>query len=130
MPRTRSEAARQDTRTGKFVSEPVIIRFRRKVVFSKSGCWEWTSTSSRESNARRAQIRVDGKYEYAARVAYKLYRGRIPPNKLVLHKCDNPMCVNPYHLFLGTHRDNVLDAITKGRFKHMENIQIANRRKT
>lgn len=107
--------------------ENLQTRFESKYTKAESGCWIWTSTTARDrSGDRRAQIRVSGKYVYAARVAYELYHGPIPDGLLALHKCDNPMCVNPDHLFIGTHQDNVIDAIEKGRFKHLENLAIYN----
>lgn len=112
-----------DKLTGKILSEPLEIRFARKLVICKeTGCFNWTSTNNRG----RAQIRVDNKYKYASRVAYEFYYGAIPKGLLVLHSCDNGLCVNPLHLFIGSHRDNIMDAIAKGRFKHMENIKLAN----
>jgi len=54
------------------------------------------------------------KMSRANRAAWIIYRGPIPENMLVLHKCDNPPCVNPDHLFLGSDRDNAVDAYKKG----------------
>lgn len=58
-----------------------------------------------------------GRMQYAHRLAFAKVHGPIPDGKLVLHKCDNPICVNVEHLFLGTHKDNTQDMISKGRYK-------------
>lgn len=52
---------------------------------------------------------------YAHRFGWTLANGEIPPGMCVLHRCDNPPCVNPTHLFLGDRRDNAIDMIAKGR---------------
>jgi hypothetical protein len=64
------------------------------------------------------QARLDGKkmHYLMHRVAYQLYYGEdLTPEDIICHKCDNPKCVNPKHLFKGTHKDNVLDKCKKGR---------------
>jgi hypothetical protein len=76
-----------------------------------SGCWEWQRVKNQDGYGR---VKRNGKLESAHRVAYELYVGPIG-DKQVLHKCDNPGCVNPDHLFLGTIQDNNRDKAQKGR---------------
>lgn len=86
-------------------------RFWEKV--SKTdGCWEWTGSLN---NQGYGQIRIDGKSLLAHRVSWGMAFGPIPDGLLVLHRCDNPPCIRPDHLFLGTFADNSHDMIQKGR---------------
>jgi hypothetical protein len=77
------------------------------------GCWVWSGLRTYNGYGL---IKIGRKPTRAHRVAYELLVGTINPGLLCLHKCDNPPCVNPGHLFLGTARDNMVDAITKGRW--------------
>lgn len=90
----------------------VFDRLFSRAIIRKNGCWEWSGC---RNNKGYGQLRVDGHKEQAHRVAYDLVIGDIPEDMLVLHRCDNPCCVNPQHLFLGTYQDNVDDMIEKGR---------------
>jgi hypothetical protein len=97
-----------------FVSRPLEDRFWEKV--DKRGvedCWLWTGSN----DTRYGQIWFRGKALKASRVAWELTRGPIPPGMQVCHTCDNPPCVNPSHLWLGTMSDNIRDAVCKGRVK-------------
>lgn len=83
--------------------------------FSKepSGCWVWT----RAKSAGYGVFRANWKLIHAHRHSWELSNGPIPKKMCVLHRCDNPSCVNPAHLFLGTMSDNTQDMIKKGRHK-------------
>jgi hypothetical protein len=76
-------------------------------------CWLWMASRFAGGYGR---IDVNKHSKVAHRVAWGLVKGDIPDGLLALHRCDNPPCVNPDHLFLGTHKDNTQDALSKGRF--------------
>ena len=80
---------------------------------SKVKCWIWTgSTNGRYGIVQYPKPR---KNFGAHRVSYEIHKGKIPSNMSVLHTCDNPLCVNPHHLFLGSQLTNIRDMISKGR---------------
>jgi len=87
-------------------------RFWKQVRKTK-GCWLWLGAlSGGYGHIRRVKNPVP---IGAHRFSWELHKGNIPGGKLVLHSCDNPRCVNPGHVFLGSHADNKADAISKDR---------------
>jgi hypothetical protein len=109
--------ARARSAAGTFVATPLRDRFEARTSRHAGACWLWTGSRSAEGYG---SIRVDGKMRKAHRVAWELANGPIPAGAgahgtCVLHRCDNPSCVNPDHLFLGTNADNARDRQAKGR---------------
>lgn len=91
----------------------VLDRLMSKVRKS-STCWIWTGYSK---NGRYGSIGVNNRAKQAHVVAYELFTGPIPVGMVVMHTCDNPRCVNPDHLKVGTMKDNMADCVQKGRFR-------------
>ena len=91
-------------------------RFWEKVgIRSPDECWEWAGYCDNNGYGRIGEGGKRGRILIASRLSWELHNGPIPDGLWVLHRCDNPSCVNPGHLFLGTQRDNVLDMYAKGR---------------
>ena len=112
-------AARNDY-TGRFSSVPIKDRFLSFVLVNPvTHCWTWLGTASGTRGVLYGRFSVGPartRIKAMAHVwAYKHWNGPIPEGMWVLHRCDNGTCVNPDHLFLGTHQDNEDDKSQKGR---------------
>ena len=94
-------------------TRPPKDRFWNKVTVTK-GCWPWRGAT----NGRYGIIGKGGRGVspiYAHRLSYEMHFGSIPNGMQVMHSCDNPICVNPGHLFVGTQTDNMRDCTAKKR---------------
>ena len=95
-----------------YLAPTIQERFWAKVV-KTSECWLWTGAKNSTDYGHFRWI--DGRTHYSHRISYELTHGPILDGMNVLHHCDNPSCVNPSHLFLGTDRDNKMDSVNKKR---------------
>ena len=87
-------------------------KFKIKIKIDKlTRCWNWIGNKGRYGG-----IKVKGKQKLAHRYSWEIYNGLIPKGKLIMHKCDNTLCVNPKHLRIGTQKENIHDCIQKNRF--------------
>lgn len=92
-------------------------RFETKIIRSDT-CWLWNGSTTSFGYGKFSTTR--SKWDYAHRVGWTIYRGIIPKGYNVLHGCDNPSCVNPNHLFIGTAKDNISDCVNKKRHQFGE----------
>ena len=92
------------------------VPLKKRILYSvdeETGCWIWSGNKCKRMGYGRVSHK--GRYIGAHRGSYLVHVGDVPDGLCVLHKCDNPSCVNPDHLFLGTYQDNTNDAIKKNR---------------
>ncbi len=93
--------------------------FHQRYAIRANGCWEWLAGANEQGYG---VIHLPGHRQIRAhQLSYLLHKGEIPKGRLVLHSCDNRLCVNPDHLRCGTHNDNMLDAVERERIAKGEN---------
>lgn len=96
--------------------ELVRARFWAKVRITERGCWEWTGAHNSDGYGQLRFPSTECRSTYQAhRLSWMFHRGPIPIGVYVCHRCDNPPCIRPDHLFLGTNHQNQLDALSKAR---------------
>ena len=100
--------------------KPTLLeRIMAKVTVIPDGCWLWTGArAGMRPNHLYGYINIDGRLHRVHRVLWEINRGLSLGTLHLLHRCDNPLCVNPDHTFPGTHQDNMDDMIAKGRDRH------------
>lgn len=95
-------------------SQDVYERLMSKVKHNQeTGCWEWQGAT--RGSLPYGAIKINGKVYRAHRISFYIFKGNIPKDKILCHTCDNHKCVNPKHLVLGTHSDNLYEAYERGR---------------
>lgn len=103
-------------RTYREVVEDFWARVDRR---SEDECWEWTGGRNGKTKLQSYGVFwALGKRSKAHRFAFEISKRKLKNGECVCHRCDNPPCCNPAHLFAGTHGDNIRDALSKGRIKH------------
>jgi hypothetical protein len=95
------------------IDKSVVDRFNKKWKENiVTGCHEWIAYIT---VCGYGTFKYNGKMHRAHRFSYMLHKGEIGPDLVILHSCDNPICVNPEHLTIGTHQENMKDMVKKGR---------------
>jgi hypothetical protein len=94
--------------------EYIKEKLKNYKINTKTDCWLWNGATT---NFGHGRIKINNKFFSVHRLSYIIHIGKIPKELFVCHHCDNPSCINPQHLFIGTRSDNMKDAYNKGRLK-------------
>jgi hypothetical protein len=106
-----------------YTSEPAISRWFKNISIMPSGCWEVTSHAKMNGYPTIYEKSVNHS-RVAHRISYEYFHGEIG-DSCVLHRCDNRLCSNPDHLFLGTRTENMADKVAKGRQLQGESVPVS-----
>lgn len=108
---------RPKSKNGQYISDPKEIFDKNSKKLGPDDCWEWMAYKNPSGYGQTKIGGRNGKHILAHRLSWIVHYGEIKDGMHVCHKCDNPSCVNPKHLFLGTNLDNIKDRMAKGRSK-------------
>lgn len=107
-------AHREAPQSTRFSETQARAAFWAKVTNLTKSCWGWSAS---KDQCGYGTMQYHGVVQRAHRISWQIHHGAIPKGMRVLHKCDNPECTKPIHLFLGTQNDNMLDCSAKGRIR-------------
>jgi hypothetical protein len=96
------------------------FRLKQKIEIKLNGCWEWKGYRGPKGYG---EIQINHEKVRTHRLSFLIYKGEIPEGQIIMHLCDNPPCLNPDHLKLGTIRENNLDSYKKGRSKRKLKVE-------
>ena len=101
----------------KFCCEKCVLLGNK---IEKNGCWEWKKKKTLHGYGETS---IQGKSRLVHRLSYEIFKGKIPEGKNVCHSCDNKICFNPDHLWIGTQKENIEDCIKKERWPSKKGIK-------